>query len=391
MRRTVFVMVGVLTLVTLVLMHPVGDAGVRAQARPNAAPSSSKQPITLIDQGSFLVGGTVVTNPGTFDPVTATPDGQTIHGDHAYVQYQIPPNARTLPIVMFPGGGAYQTWESTPDGRDGFRNIFIRRGFSTYVFDQPRRGRAGRSVKGVTITPVPGPGSTGEQGMFVRFRVGIWPDYFPGVQFPRDQASLEQWWRQQTPATGPGGIAATDKESQDVVTSAAAALFARTGPAIMITHSASGILGWLTRMKTDNIKAIYSYEDTNFVFPEGEVPPPMPSAGETVTGEPVSAADFAKLTTIPIMIVYGDNIPTSPSKYPGLDLFRVRRAMCQKMVDTINAHGGHAEILDLPKIGIRGNTHFPMSDLNNVQIADLLSRWLNEKGLDRRGAQRGSN
>ncbi|HSB61019.1 MAG TPA: alpha/beta hydrolase, partial [Vicinamibacteria bacterium] len=61
---------------------------------------SSKRPIVLKTQGSFLVGGTVVTNPGTFDPILLTPDGQTIHGDHAYVQYQIPVDARDLPLVM---------------------------------------------------------------------------------------------------------------------------------------------------------------------------------------------------------------------------------------------------------------------------------------------------
>ena len=36
----------------------------------------------------------------------------------------------------------------------------------------------------------------------------------------------------------------------------------------------------------------------------------------------------------------------------------------------------------LPGIGIRGNTHFPFSDLNNLEIADLMSRFLSDKGLD---------
>jgi hypothetical protein len=33
-------------------------------------------------------------------------------------------------------------------------------------------------------------------------------------------------------------------------------------------------------------------------------------------------------------------------------------------------------------LGIRGNTHFIMSDLNNVQIADLVSFFLTQKKLD---------
>lgn len=38
-------------------------------------------------------------------------------------------------------------------------------------------------------------------------------------------------------------------------------------------------------------------------------------------------------------------------------------------------------MVHLPEIGIKGNTHFPFSDLNNVQIADLVSQFLKEKGL----------
>src|SRR5690349_6450123 len=82
--------------------------------------SAHNADIVLKDQGSFTVGGGVVTNPGTFDPIKLTPDGQTIHGDFAYVQYQIPRNPRKYPLVMWHGGGQMaKTWETTPDGRDG--------------------------------------------------------------------------------------------------------------------------------------------------------------------------------------------------------------------------------------------------------------------------------
>jgi len=33
-------------------------------------------------------------------------------------------------------------------------------------------------------------------------------------------------------------------------------------------------------------------------------------------------------------------------------------------------------------VGIRGNTHFPFSDLNNRQVADLMSKFLSDKKLD---------
>ena len=43
-----------------------------------------------------------------------------LHGDHLYAFYQVPQNARPLPIVML--HGAYQSarsWETTSDAREG--------------------------------------------------------------------------------------------------------------------------------------------------------------------------------------------------------------------------------------------------------------------------------
>ncbi len=363
----------------------VGGLAAAASVAPLAdrvrAEEGSEGQLLLERQGSFLVGGSVVTNPGTFDPIALTPDGQTVHGDHAYVQYQIPVNARRYPLVMWHGGGQFsKTWETTPDGRDGFQNIFVRRGFSTYILEQPHRGNAGRATINGTIAPVPGPGPTGEQGIFIRFRIGIWPEYFPGVQFSRDPDALDQWWRQQTPDT-----AAT---SNDVATSAIVALFGKIGPAVLVTHSASGVLGWITASKSSNVKAVYAYEPVTQIFPEGQVPPPVPAGPlGPISGTPVPLADFLNLTKIPIEIIWGDNFPTadqSPSIYPDIEIWQGRIIMAQKFVDLVNAYGGRAHLTHLPDIGIFGNTHFAMSDLNNVQIADLLSDWLHRKGLDHR-------
>ena len=41
-------------------------------------------------------------------------------------------------------------------------------------------------------------------------------------------------------------------------------------------------------------------------------------------------------------------------------------------------------MIRLPELGIRGNTHAPFADRNNLEIADLLERYLHEKGLDGR-------
>jgi hypothetical protein len=108
----------------------------------------------------------------------------------------------------------------------------------------------------------------------------------------------------------------------------------------------------------------------------------MPSAAGTLKPEAVPLADFEKLTRIPIVIYYGDNFPTEPTTERGQDNWRVRLAMAKLWVDAVNKHSGDARLVHLPEIGIRGNTHFLMSDLNNIQIADQVSQFLAEKKLD---------
>jgi hypothetical protein len=88
------------------------------------------------------------------------------------------------------------------------------------------------------------------------------------------------------------------------------------------------------------------------------------------------------LTRIPIIIYYGDNIPDRPVTMPAQDSWRARLAMARLWRDTVNKHGGDGTVVHLPEISIRGNTHFPFSDLNNVRIADEMSKFLADKRLD---------
>ena len=338
----------------------------------NKDEKQNSEVIQIEEQGSFTVGGTVIENQGTFDPYNQTPEGQTFHGDHAYVFYQVPANARTYPLVMWHGLGQFsKTWETTPDGREGYQNIFLRRRFPVYVIDQPRRGDAGRSTVPATIDPVPD-----EQGWFGTFRIGIWPDYFDGVQFSRDSAALEQYFRSMTPNIGAIDV--------NLNAEAVSALFDKIGSGILVTHSHSGGMGWLTTVKNRNVKGIVCYEPgSGFLFPVGEVPEPLPSAGGLLEAFGIPMEDFKQLTKIPIVIYYGDNIPKEPHPNPGQDGWRVRLEMARLWRDTVNKYGGDVTVVHLPEIGIKGNTHFPFSDLNNVEIADLMSEWLKSKELDK--------
>jgi len=238
-------------------------AGVQFGGNAMAQDSAKQSAIIIEKQGSFAVGGTVVTTPGSYDNNEPTAAGQSFHGDHLYAFYQVPPNSKTLPIVML--HGAYQSarsWETTPDGREGFQTLFLRRGYPVYLVDQPRRGRAGNSTVAMTVEPTPY-----DQLFFDQFRLGTWPNYFDGVQFDRRPDTLNQFFRSVTPNTGP--FDAT------VIADAMSALFTRIGPSILFTHSQAGGPGWLTAIRNSNVKAIVAFEPgSGFVFSEGELPAP---------------------------------------------------------------------------------------------------------------------
>lgn len=348
--------------------------GVLAAALPASAALAWDKPVTIAEQGSFFAGGGVKQTAGTFDYAKpADPSGQTLHGDHAYVFFQKPVKARKYPLVFLHGAGqSAKTWETTPDGRDGFQNIFLARRYATYLVDQPRRGKAGQSTVAENI-----PAATMDQLWFSNFRLGSWPDFFPGVQVPQDKAALEQFFRQMTPNTG-----AFDA---NLISNAMAAVFDKAGDGVLITHSQGGGPGWYTAMKSAKVKAVVAFEPgSGFVFPEGEVPEPLATTSPfgALAGVPVPAEDFAKLTKIPIIIYYGDYITDELTSEWNKDSWRVRLVMARKWADAVNRHGGDATVVHLPEIGIYGNTHFPFADLNNVEIADHMEKWLHAKNLD---------
>ncbi len=319
--------------------------------------------LCIARQGSFAVGGTVLKDSL----------GRSYHGDHAYVFYQQPVAARRLPLVFAHGVGQFsKTWETTPDGREGFQNIFLRKGFSVYLVDQPRRGNAGRSTETVTIAP-----EFDEELWFNRFRLGHWPNYFEGVQFNRDAETLEQFFRQMTPTIGTIDL--------DLYSDAYAALFDKVGPAVFVTHSQGGGVGWLTLPKTRNIRAIVAFEPgTNVPFPAGE----MPEEGKVLTlsrkteGVEVPMRVFMEFTKVPILVIFGDNLPET-DECPELYEWTRRLRLMRIWANMLNDFGGDVTVIHLPDVGIRGNTHFPMSDLNNKDVAELVYEWLVEKGLDK--------
>ncbi|MGX7197588.1 alpha/beta hydrolase [Enterococcus olivae] len=326
------------------------------------------EPLMIKEQGSFTAGGKTITAPGKFDfNDTHGTDGQTRHGDHAYVEYQAPMNPSKLPLIFLHGAGQSAAgWQTTPDGREGFNNIFLRKNYSVYLVDQPRRGRAAQNIVKAEIDLV-----TDDQLWFSNFRIGHWPNVDEDMAFPKGNQNVKNFLRMMTPDVGP--------YDQDVIAKAFVQVFEKVGKAVLISHSQGAGPGWQVAVESPNVQGVVCLEPgSGFEFPKGELPEPIESLspwGALSAGE-ISDEKFKRLTEIPIIIIYGDKVPREPGEEWPVDAWRARAEMADKWVGCINKHGGQAEILRLPDIGIKGNTHFLFQDINNQEVANVIDDWL---------------
>jgi len=342
---------------------------------------NEERPIVLRTMGSLFFGGNV----------QYTETGETFHGDHGYAQYYIPQDSRTYPLIMWHGiGQSGKTYESTPDGREGYQAILPRRDWSVYIVDQPRRGRAGYTLSTVD-TKNAVPTIMQESAVWDAFRNGIWerpadPYFFTKTQFPKTPYAVDQFFRQQTPDTGEEP---RTRQHREFMGNTMSALLEQTGAAILITHSNSGQYGWATGMAAPElVKAIVAYEPGACAFPETDIPAMIPAGvelvNETQAPQLVSEEEFRNLTKMPILIVFGDNIARQQSDIFNSEVWRVASQRAKQFVETVNRYGGDARLIMLPELGIEGNTHAPFADMNNLEIAGLLEKFLEEKGLSRK-------
>ena len=310
-------------------------------------------PIAIQKQGSFAVGGRVLGDP----------NAGSLHCDHGYVDYQIPANPRRINLVMWHSAAA-TAWLNRWDGGEGYQSIFLRRGYPVYIWDGPQVGRANWGCSEHTYTP----GTGRDQQNFVAWRFGTqYPNWFEGVQFPTKDAEA---WNQASRARY---LEFDTVENAQMQSDAAAKLMDRIGPSVALTNSAGGMRAILTALKSTNVAAIVMYENVGYVYPQGEGPG-GPVGGFGPIEVPLD--EFKKLTKIPLQMVWGDNVDKSASYTNSLKLSKL-------FAEKVNKYGGKAQVLMLPDAGLKGNTHIPFADMNNVAVADLLSKFLADNGLDK--------
>jgi len=334
--------------------------GNTAFAQADSVPS--KPPIILELTGAYEVGGKVITKPDD--------SNQTLSCDHGYVEYFIPAKRRVVGLIMWHSSST-KVWENRWDGGEGYKSIFLRRGYPVYLWDGPRVGRANWSCEPITYTP-----TYFDQRNFAAWRFGVtYPNWTPGVQFPTADAEA---WNQATRArydefdTLENALLQADAGGQAID---------KIGPIVAVTNSAGGWRALLSALKakSDNMKGIVAYETPGFVFPEGEGPEPRPNAPFGPNSVPL--AESMKLTKFPMQMVFGVN--TDVGRPFWAEAISTARTFC----GIVNRHGGDCEVLLLPDVGLHGNTHIAFADLNNEAVADELSKWLQRKGLDKFAGQ----
>ena len=328
--------------------------------------------LVIYEQGMFSAGGTV-TEPveGEYDPTTNWLDssraGNTAHVDHANVLYQIPASETGNPMVFLHGyGPSRMGWMTTPDGRDGWSTMFLEKGHSVFLVDQPRRGEAGSTVSMTADGFLDAWAADskdykpGDQAWYTHFRIGrVAPERYDGSQFPAGAEAQDQFFRQMTPNTGSldMGVAA---DAMEVVMEEA---YGMTGKkAVFVTHSQGGAIGW--NVDVENIAAIVAIE-----------PGGAPQVG---------SAQYQALleADIPIVFYFGDYIDNGPEDIMSTGFWKGIRDGAVAFAQQYNADGGDCTVVNLPDVGIIGNSHFMFQELNNKEIADHVAAWMAERGLN---------
>lgn len=332
---------------------------LRAQALEDV--QTSNTPLALKAQGSFFVGGEKVEQTkaelGNLGP------GGHITINQMYVRYMVPQAGDgNAPVVMVHGATLTgKTWETTPDGRMGWDEYFVRKGRPVYLPDQVGRGRSGfnqaiyNNVRAGSVAPASQPEvfRFSDENVWSNFRFGTKVgDAFKDSQFPL--AAVDELSKQAVPDLNRGLPTPTPtiKALSDLAT--------QLKGAVLIGHSQSGSFPLAAALLNPKVtKALVLLE-----------PGTCPAS---YTDEQIKT-----LAAVPLLVVFGDH-RNNPTGLATLPTWQARFEECQKLIGRLTAAGGHAQMLDPSERGIRGNSHMIMQDKNSLQIADLVLQWLDER------------
>ncbi|HEY2528880.1 MAG TPA: alpha/beta hydrolase [Xanthobacteraceae bacterium] len=360
------------------------------------AKSSSVPPLEIAREGWLYAGGHLSTSIADHPMI-----GQI------YAEYQIPEHLKhPFPVVMIHGGSQNGTnFTGTPDGREGWSQFFLREGYAVYVVDQAGRGRAAYSAQAYGPLRYPSVNFT-QQRFTDPEAYNMWPQahlhtQWPGTGKPGDP-TFDAFFASQEPSI------ADFAEQQSLMQSAGGALLDKIGPTILLVHSQSGAFAWpIAQARPKLVRAILAVE------PSG---PPVHDVIDT--GPPGWFKDDPKvkisgLGNIPLQY----DPPLAPDEHlefqlaaaakgPDLAVCWSQKEPARKLValdkiplliitseasyhapydDCTVAYlrqaGVHVDDIHLPDTGIHGNGHMMMLEQNNLQIAAVMTQWLDKQNL----------
>lgn len=351
----------------------------------------AQEPLSIARQGYLFAGQSYV----------KVDDRDYVSGQ-LYAEFQIPARqTHPYPVVMVHGGSqSGSNFTGTPDGREGWAQYFLRRGYAVYVVDQVGRGRAAYRPEvyaKAASTPIP----TALQRFIAPEKYNLWP-----------QARLHTQW----PGKGETGDPVTDEflaaqlpsisdfaQQQKINRAALVALLDRIGPAILLTHSQSGAFGWpVADDRPSLVKALVQVEpsgppvhDLDFTgapdwFKDLPDTKPWGLGTERLTYDPpvadprelsfvrqdkadgpdlarcwaqaAPARQLSNLRKMPILIVHSE-----ASYHAPYDHCTVRY---------LEQAGVKPDFIRLADVGVRGNNHMMMLERNNEEIARVLADWV---------------
>jgi pimeloyl-ACP methyl ester carboxylesterase len=373
----------------LAIVAAVGVIGALAAFTLPSARAADDGPLTIAKQGYFFVGGKIDTSI----------EGAPMVGQ-MYVEYQIPQKLQhPYPVVMIHGGSQTGTnFTGTPDGREGWAQHFLRRGYAVYVVDQVARGRAAYA------SPVYGPVNAAKlDWVLLRFvapeRHKMWPQAHLHTQWPgageKDDPIFQQFYASQMPSV------ANFAKQQEINRDAGIALLDKIGPAVLLTHSQSGSFGWpIADARPNLVKAIVAVEPSGPPVHDVEfkgAPDWFTDAAKTklsglgevpLTYDPPGPPEFAR-----------QDQPDKPDlvrcweqKAPARQLVNLKSTPVLIVMSEASYHASYdhctAKYLDaagvnntfvrLAEHGIHGNGHMMMLEKNNDAIAALMADWLDK-------------
>ncbi len=312
-------------------------------ARAGQQGKQTKGSLVLKDHGSFFVGGQTKALSPTSD----------ITINQMYVQYDIPEGVgRHLPVVMVHGCClSSKTWETTPDGRMGWSEYFVRQHRPVYLADQSGRARSGfdaavfNEVRAGKVPPGSLPNTLWADHQFAWrvFRFGpslgtAWPD----TQFP--VAFVDELYKQMIP-----DLNATLPMPQPH----------------MGEHG--GARGQAGRRHPDGSFRIERLPRAR--RPHG----PNWRQGHRPAGNGLPGGSHARSVCDACKDPRSSSSVVRPlRRCPALRPFPCRDIHVQIFAP----QGGDITFDNLPGLGIHGNSHMFMQDRNNVQIADLILAWI---------------